>query len=543
MEETTEVLIIGGGATGTGVLRDLAMRGVAAVLVEKGDLGYGTSSRFHGLLHSGGRYAVNDPESARECIQENLILKRIAPTCIEDTGGMFVQLQGDDPDYARKWVHGCQQAGIPVKEISREEALKMEPGLSPALHRAFLVPDAAVDGFRLLWANINSARRYGGRVYTYTRVERILLEQGRVTGAEVLDLRKQELRRINCRMIVNTTGAWAGEVAAMAGCRLNIVPDKGTLLVFNHRLTSRVVNRLRRPSDGDIFVPHGTVCILGTTSVPVDGPEYLESTPEEIARLMDLGREMIPNLDECRLLRSFAGVRPLYRGSGPQKGHQDGRGVARQFALIDHGEEGARGLISLVGGKLTTFRLMAEKACDRICWELGNNRPCCTAVEPLLTGVTREQRGRLQRCLSKPAGFKAAERLDRNEADRLLQLLQEHPWKGQMVCECEQVSLAEIQLRLEQREGLSLNDLRCRTRLGMGTCQGTICTARALGQLYEGGFIDLQQVRELLQNFLDERWKGNRAVLLGDQLREAVYTRSLYLSLFNLGEDVDRYEL
>lgn len=90
------VVVIGGGATGTGILRDLAMRGIKAVLLEQRDLAYGTSSRFHGLLHSGGRYAVKDPESARECIEENRILRRIGRYCVEETEGFFVRLPEDD---------------------------------------------------------------------------------------------------------------------------------------------------------------------------------------------------------------------------------------------------------------------------------------------------------------------------------------------------------------------------------------------------------------------------------------------------------------
>ena len=94
---TTDVLVIGGGATGIGVLRDLALRGIRAALVEKGDLTHGTTGRYHGLLHSGGRYVVKDPQSATECAEENEILRRIMPHCLEDTGGFFVVTPADDP--------------------------------------------------------------------------------------------------------------------------------------------------------------------------------------------------------------------------------------------------------------------------------------------------------------------------------------------------------------------------------------------------------------------------------------------------------------
>ena len=122
MRLTTDVLVIGGGATGAGVLRDLAMRGFDAILVERGDLATGTTGRFHGLLHSGGRYVVKDPKAAVECIHENRVLRRIAADCIEDTGGLFVTTPLDDPAYADKFVAGCERCDIPCEEISVGDA-------------------------------------------------------------------------------------------------------------------------------------------------------------------------------------------------------------------------------------------------------------------------------------------------------------------------------------------------------------------------------------------------------------------------------------
>jgi glycerol-3-phosphate dehydrogenase len=131
----TEVLVVGGGATGAGVVRDAAMRGFKAALVERADLGEGTTGRFHGLLHSGGRYAVKDPGSARECMDENRVLRRIAADCIEDTGGYFVTTPWDDPAYGDRFVVGCEGAGIPVEEVSVADALRNEPRLNPRITR------------------------------------------------------------------------------------------------------------------------------------------------------------------------------------------------------------------------------------------------------------------------------------------------------------------------------------------------------------------------------------------------------------------------
>src|SRR3954471_18598109 len=142
---TTDVLVIGGGATGAGVLRDLALRGIRAVLVEKGDLTHGTTGRYHGLLHSGGRYVVKDQASARECAEENEILRRIMPHCLEDTGGFFVLTPADDESYVERFLKGGAEPGVAVHEITRREPRRGEPLLNPRISRVFEVRDGAAD--------------------------------------------------------------------------------------------------------------------------------------------------------------------------------------------------------------------------------------------------------------------------------------------------------------------------------------------------------------------------------------------------------------
>src|ERR1035438_1307698 len=145
-----QLLVIGGGATGAGVAWDAALRGFQVILVDRGDLATGTTGRFHGLLHSGGRYAVRDTSSARECARENEILRRVATESIEDTGGLFVSTPQDDPEYADRFLAGCGEAGIAVEEISPREALRREPRLNPKVRRAFSVADGSIDSWNLV---------------------------------------------------------------------------------------------------------------------------------------------------------------------------------------------------------------------------------------------------------------------------------------------------------------------------------------------------------------------------------------------------------
>src|SRR4030042_6550173 len=170
----TDVLVIGGGASGTGVLRDLAFRGFKCLLIERRDLAFGTTGRYHGLLHSGARYVVKDPQAARDCFEENQILRRIMPQCIEDTGGFFVLTPHDDPAYVSQFLEGCTKAGIPTESVPIHQMLKEESSLDPKIQQCFRVPDATADSFLAAGLNAESARQHGGQVLTYHEVLSLL---------------------------------------------------------------------------------------------------------------------------------------------------------------------------------------------------------------------------------------------------------------------------------------------------------------------------------------------------------------------------------
>ena len=523
-----QVAVIGGGATGMGILRDLSMRGIPAVLVEQGGLAHGTSSRYHGLLHSGARYAVNDVEAARECIEENRILRHVGRDCVEETEGFFIRTDEDPADYTQPWVEACGKAGIAVTGLDVAEARHLEPALSPDIREAFRVPDASVDGFRLVWHNCLSARRYGGVVRTYTRVTGICTENGTITGLELYDSIKKVHSTLSCRLVINAAGPWAGEIAALAGLSVAVTPDKGTLVVFNHRFTSRIVNRLHKSGDGDIFVPHGSVTILGTTSARAENPADTTPQAEEVLRLLALGKPLFPDIWNYRILRAFAGNRPLYT---PPESSQ-GRGASRNFVIVNHADEGLCGMVSIFGGKLTTYRLMAEKATDIACRTLGVSAPCRTAEEPMLAECGPELQKRAARYFPPTRLSLVAERLG-DQFPALVESL-ERGAGTELLCECEMVSRAEVDIVASDDSTHFLHDIRFRTRLGMGTCQGTFCSLRTIGALTDANVPLAATPGENLRAFLQERWRGLRPALWGTQVQEIELGRAVYGATLNI---------
>jgi glycerol-3-phosphate dehydrogenase len=478
------------------------MRGFRAILVERVDLGQGTSGRFHGLLHSGGRYVVSDPRSATECAEENAVVTRIAAEAVEETGGLFVTTPADDPDYADRFLAGCAAAGVPAQEIPPAVALAREPRINPGISRAFEVQDASVDVWKLLWANAASARAYGATILTYHWVTGILRDGDRVAGAIARDDRRGEEVRIEAGFTVNAGGIWAGEIAGMADCHgVTVVPGKGIMIAMNHRLVSTVVNRCDPPGDGDILVPIHTVCVIGTTDSKADTPDDLSIPRDEVQEMLDAGEVIVPGFRNTRALHAWSGSRPLFKDEKAGEADGDTRHMSRGLALVDHlRRDGVGGFLTITGGKLTTYRLMAETVVDAMCAQLGEARPCRTAGEAL----PGSEDGRT---------YWIGSRLAAREADMA---------DDQLVCECELIPRRALVDAVQSRQGMNLDDVRRGLRLGMGPCQGGFCTYRAAGILHDLGGTDARRADELVLMFLQHRWQGLEPILYGDQLRQAV---------------------
>jgi glycerol-3-phosphate dehydrogenase len=383
MKLETQVIVIGGGATGTAVLRDLALRGIEAILVERNNLSEGTSKNFHGLLHSGGRYAVKDKPAARECIVENEILRCIAPQAIEDTGGFFVALDDVDEAYLPGFVESCEAVGIRTEIFNGAEARRMEPNLSPQTRQVVAVPDGSVDSWTLCAGNVASAKEYGAQVMLYTPVTSILRTEDQVVGLKVCDQKRGEEHTIYADYVINASGPWTHKVTQLVPIHVPMVLSAGTMIVLDDRPLKRVINRCRKPADGDIIVPVGTTIVLGTTSVEVADPDHFTNQEWEIDKILDECIQMVPMIETMRMQRCYSGVRPLYEP--PQTGgSEEGREVSRAFYVLDHEQlDGVGGFISVTGGKLTTSRLMAEKAVDLLCSKMGITIPCRTHLEEL----------------------------------------------------------------------------------------------------------------------------------------------------------------
>ena len=533
MTKQFDVIIIGGGATGAGVARDCALRGIKALLLERGDIATGATGRNHGLLHSGARYAVTDRESAEECIKENMILRRIASHCVEETDGLFISLPEDGLEFQAKFIESCRAAGIRADAIDPKEALLLEPSANPAMIGAVRVPDGAIDPFRLTSANLLDAKANGAEVLTYHEVLEFIREQERIVGVKVVDRRTGEQKEFRAHVTVNAAGIWGHEIAKKAGVTVKMLPAKGALLIFGHRVNNIVINRCRKPADADILVPGDNITVIGTTSskVPFDQCDNMYVTPEEVELLLREGSMLAPALNTTRILRAYAGVRPLVASDDDPSG----RSVSRGIVVLDHAtRDGVEGFVTITGGKLMTYRLMAEWTVDLLCKKLNIEAKCITA-EALLPGSSKTSTEDCKRTIISQSRGKAsafyrhgtnAEKIDSSTSA-----------KRALVCECEQVSVGEVEYAVEQLGVNNLVDLRRRTRMGMGTCQGELCACRAAAVMASVGKSCSDKAKADLKGFVSERWKGMSPVAWGDTLREGELLSWLYDGVCDLSNN------
>lgn len=536
MEKTYDVIIIGGGATGAGIARDCSLRGVRSLLLERSDISTGATGRNHGLLHSGARYAVTDHESAVECIRENMILRKIAAHCVEETDGLFISLPEDGLEYQSIFVEACRKAGIRADIIDPAEARRLEPSVNPALVGAVRVPDGAVDPFRLTSSNILDAKAHGAEIRTYTEVRELLREQDRIVGVRAYDHRAHCEVTFRAQVVINAGGIWGHGIAAKAGITVNMLPAKGALLIFGHRVNNMVLNRCRKPADADILVPGDTISLIGTTSskIPYDQIDNMIITPDEVDILLREGEKLAPQLAQTRILRAYAGVRPLVASDDDPSG----RTVSRGIVLLDHAQrDGLEGFITITGGKLMTYRLMAEWATDLVCKKLGIDAVCRTAEIPL-PGST-ESREEVDRKLRNKPLAQRRSTIARHGA-LATKIGDGDSIRNSLVCECEEVSIGEVEYALENLSVNNLVDLRRRTRIGMGTCQGELCACRAAGIMGRRDPICARKAKADLVHFLNERWKGMEPIAWGDTLRESEYTTWVYESVCGLTDETEK---
>ncbi len=368
-----DVLVIGGGITGAGAARDAALRGLSTLLVEAEDLAFGTSSRSSKLVHGGLRYLEQGEfHLVFEAVSERRVLMDIAPHLVTPTPFLFPTYKGGRVGFLKLDVGMWLYDGLSLfrsprlhRALSPRQVAQEEPGLlQEGLTGAPLYYDCATDDARLTLENALDARRLGAEVRTYTRVVGLLHDAGgRITGARLRDSFTGEESEVLARSVINATGPWTDRVRGLAGERRSLLrPTRGVHLVVDAaRLSPNNTLVCFHPRDGRLLfvLPWGDRSYVGTTDTDDAGdPSLVHATADDVRYLLEAANHYFPQatpLTPQDVISTWAGLRPLLAGEGSESS------VSREHEIVVDPD----GLITIAGGKLTTFRKMAQQVVDQ----------------------------------------------------------------------------------------------------------------------------------------------------------------------------------
>ncbi len=458
--ERFDVLVIGGGVTGAGVALDAAARGYSVALVEKVDFASGTSSKSTKLVHGGIRYLPNfDFALVHEALVERGILLQNAPFLVSPVPFVLPMYEGDLHPVGMPfttpggiglglllsmglWMYDALAGRYNIKRhrrLKREGVLKMAPALVPeGLKDGYMYYDAQTNDARLTMALIRTAAQQGAVITNYTEVTSFISEQGKIQGAHVHDRIGNQDLAVRARHVVNATGVFSEEVEALTGTEslVRIEPSKGVHLVLSREDLKLGDAAIVLPETEDkrilFIVPWESRAIFGTTDTGTGDLDHPTASKEDIAYLLKyLNRYLSVSLTEENIISTYAGYRPLV---SPRKAGGSTARVSRTHAVL----ESPTGLVTIVGGKMTTYRRMAQDTLDVL-----NRRDGSPVLHPTQSLPLQGSAGwpAMQRDLEKkgaPLGLSPAtlSHLGRNygsEAITLLDLIVDDPSLAQLL--------------------------------------------------------------------------------------------------------------
>jgi glycerol-3-phosphate dehydrogenase len=531
--EEYDVAVIGGGVNGTGVARDLALRGLRVVLFERNDLAFGASGNSSGMIHGGVRYLSSAPHVTEQSCRDSGYIQHIAPHLlfrmpflmpVKSTRQGRVLFELIDAYFRAYDDYQPLKHGEPHCRLDPSELARLEPGLVGSIVGGISFDEWGIDGARLCVLNVLDAMEHGGRAYLHTTVEGIarVPESARSSEAsryvvEARDRHTQERVRVRAHVVVNATGAWSPITAAAGGlpqARVRVRPGKGIHVVLDRRIANYGI--VSEAIDGrQIFVyPWQNVSIVGTTDDDYYGDlDDVRATSEEVRYLVQGVARVFPSVRAARAIGTYAGVRPTLYTYGPNED-----ALSREHEVVDHAADGAPGVYSMIGGKLASYRIFAQELSDRVATkEFDSSTPCSTHERPLPGGEHVPDSITLsQRYAVTPV---AARRLVYRHGTRALHVLERtarRPSERDVTCPCEPVLEAEVRHVVREEMARDVHDVARRTRLGLGACGGMRCAARC-GQIVaqERGLPPAEGLR-MARDFVT-RQTSTRIVALGPE--------------------------
>jgi glycerol-3-phosphate dehydrogenase len=519
-----DLAIIGGGINGAGIARDAALRGLSVALFERDDWGAGTTGSSTRMIHGGVRYLLYDIPTTRVSSEDAGRIRSIAPHITWRIpflwplypGGRFMReateafLTAYDP-------HAKRKGGLRHSRLSGDEARALEPGLAPDVLGALTLDEWGCDVYRLAALNALDAREHGAHCCSHTEVTAVLRSGRDVRGVRVRDVITGDTRDVEARIVVNAGGPWVPGIAQLADASVPLRPGKGIHVTFERRIGNYGMIIEGRDGRTMFLVPHGAETIVGTTDDDYYGDPTLVDlsiTRDEVDYVIEAAARALPQAREWRPLRAWAGVRNTVFEWGV-----DADDLSRRHEIVDHAErDRIGGMISLIGGKLASYRIQAEEAVDMALKQLKRAHvECTTGAVPLPGAEEPPDFTSLAREIPLPAA--SLERIWRRVGSRIRDIFENADVDDLApVCRSEAVTLAEIRYTVQVEGCRTLDDLFRHVHVGAGSCDGADCAVPASHIMMELLGWSPARTRSELASFRDRRWIQRRPVLRGANL-------------------------
>jgi len=508
-----DVCVIGGGVTGAGIARDLSLRGLSVLLLEKGDWGAGTSGSSTWMIHGGPRYLEFDWDTTRRSCEDAGHIVTIARHMVYRVAFLVPILPHDRNNIERmETAMEVYDRFQPLKKsnphvrLTADEARQAEPGLTPDLIGAVTLEEWGVDPHRLVYANVQDAVAHGARALNHTRVTDVLRDAGKVIGVRYRSP-DGSLSEARAKVVVNAAGPWVPEISRMVGTQVQLRPAKGIHLVYPHRISNFGLSAETVDGRDVLMVSHGGFTLLGTTDDDFYGDlDAVDVHEDEVDYLLQAFERVFPSIRQYRPVRTTTGVRPtLFKW----RRYEDE--LSRRYQVIDHSADGAEGFVTIAGGKLSMYRLMAEETSDVVCRKLGHQAPCTTATQPLPGSESElEPAADLARRygISALAAVKVQSRHGSRSADVL-----DETHLGRIVCRCEPLTESELAYAARHEQVRSLADAFRRVGLAAGPCAGGACVMRAAEVIGQQLGWSASQRFDAVREFVRGAWLGRAPVL------------------------------
>jgi len=371
-----EIIIIGVGIAGLSIARDMRLRDFRVTILEKNTVASGTT-RCAAMLHSGARYAVKDKKLAELCFEENKIINHIADFAIGKNKGLFISMPTDDQEFHEEFERNCLEIGIPIEKLNFEEIEKIQPGINKKVSGGYLTPDLVIDNSKLIDAYVYNLKKDSVDILERTEILRAEFHNN---YWNLLISQNNIKKNIRTNFVINASGSNLSEVAKIFGDNFELSYIHGAMAILNKNICNRIISRCAPSTSGDTIIPSAEGSLIGSTWHESDNNNPIMMSEDDREELLKSASLILEETSHLKIVSNIIGIRTHVKADSESGSFN----IKRDYAIVDHNKsKKVSNFISVLPGKLTLSRFVAEKVGDIICKSFNLDTKSKTKYTPL----------------------------------------------------------------------------------------------------------------------------------------------------------------